>query len=77
MLYKLSMMVKYNLLRQTKQRLSKMEPLKFNKLLSIWRPKDSNTIIKSELFDRLEKELQQAVKIQNTIMQLKKNVGVV
>ena len=53
-----------------------MDPLAFNKLLSIWRPRDSNTIIKSELLDRLEKELQQAVKIQNTIIQLKKDVGI-
>jgi two-component sensor histidine kinase len=53
-----------------------MEPLNFNRLLSVWRPKDSNTIAKSELFDKLEKELQQAVKIQNTIIQLKKDVGV-
>jgi hypothetical protein len=53
-----------------------MELLKLNKLLSILGLKDDNTIIKSELLDRLEKELQQAVKIQNTIMQLKKDVGV-
>ena len=50
-----------------------MDPIKFNKQLQVWKPTAQQA---QELLQRLEKELALHVRIQNTIAQLKKNIGI-
>jgi len=56
-----------------------MDPIKFNKDLHDWQDKVDRRAIEFKFaanLERLERELRQSVKIQSTIAELKRNIGV-